>query len=276
MSQRFVRVTFLSPNASACSIYAAFGRLKFFTLALAALLAALALSDTAFARKRRHRGHKSSAAAAAARKKQAVRSIRAQIAAAQQALAAAESAGGVAHVQLEEMRTRVSRAREAMAQAVDEEREARQDLQDLEEEILEGQSPESEFGRAQARLAVARRVAEEIRAPYRGNWAGLNTDGNYLAGVEELRAAKREYDRTRAALLSKNPDWQYASQELREMLAQHREERKGGGGSLSMMTASRNLRSAQEIAAAARQVIATGEARLRQLGEKVPSSTQRR
>jgi hypothetical protein len=54
--------------------------------------------------------------------------------------------------------------------------------------------------------------------------------------------------------------------------AEHREEQDAAGGASGMMSAARNLRNAAEVAAAARQVIAVGEARLRQLGEKVPVS----
>ena len=262
--------TFLSPNGPHYLVQARMVRFTPLALTLAVLFAALVWPDAAFARPRSNRN---SAAAAAARKKKTVESLRAQVAAAQQVLAAAEAAGGGAQAQLDEMRSRISGAREAMTEALDEEREVRKDLRELEEEILADQAPESEFGRAQARLAAARDAADKLRTRYGADRSGLQDDPNYLAVSETLREAKREFDRVRAAVLAKDADWQDATKKLRDLVAEHREEQKAGGGALGMMPAARSLRSAQEIAAAARQVIALGEARLRQLGEKVAPST---
>jgi hypothetical protein len=139
----------------------------------------------------------------------------------------------------------------------------------VETALLEAQSPESEFGRAQTRYVAARTTVEDFRKRYGDDRDGLKFDPQYGAAVEALSDAKREQDRIRTDLLAKNQEWQAASQELRDVAAERREKQQAGVGSLGMMSASRNLRNAEEIAAAARQVIAVGEARLRQMGEKV-------
>lgn len=160
-----------------------------------------------------------------------------------------------------------------MAEAIDEERETRQHLRELETTILKAQSPDSEFGREEARLAAVRNAVEEFRTRYGDDRDGLDADSDYREAIEALTAAKREHARSRAAVLAENEDWQNATEELRKLRAGHREEQRAGGGSLDMVSTTRSLRSAQEIAAAARQVIAVGEARLRQMGEKVPPAT---
>jgi hypothetical protein len=236
-----------------------------------ALLAVVAFSDTAFARKSSH-SNRNNAAAAAARKKQTIASIQLQVAAAQQVLAAAESAGGASQAKLDDIRQRMISARQAMTEAVDEEREVRENLQETEEKVLADQSAESEFGRVKAQLAAARAKVEEFRAQYGNDWGGLKADAGYCEALESLIAAKREYDPVRAAVLAADQDWQEASQKHRKIRAEHEEEQRGAGGSLNAMTAGRNLRNAAAIAAEARQVIAVGEMRLRQLGAKVPAS----
>lgn len=232
----------------------------------------LVCSDATFAKSSR----KSNAAAAAARKKKAIESVRAQIAAAKQVLVAAEAAAGASRAQLDDIHKRLSDARVALADALDEECTARKELLELEAKILGTQSRESEFGRAQAKLANTRSTTDAFRARYGDDRNGLNSDADYLAAADAYAAAKREFDRTRAATLAENKDWQAASQELRDLLAEHREEMKSGSGSFGMMPTSRNLRNAEDVAAAARQVIAEGEARLRQLGENPASVTAKK
>ena len=238
-------------------------------LALLVFLAALALCDAAFAAKPRRRNN---GAAAAARKKQMAASIRAQISAAQQVLAAAEAAGGASQAKLDEIRGRLSKAREAMAEAVDEERQARRHLREIEEKILAAQPSDSALGRAKAQLDDARAKLDDLR-DRRGGGKTINSDPEYRAAVEAVTAVRREYNEQRAIVLEKNQEWQDASESLRKMASEHRKEQAGAGSALGAMGANRSLRNAQEIAAAARQVIAVGEARLRQMGEKVPAST---
>jgi chromosome segregation ATPase len=234
---------------------------------LVALVAVLALAEAAAAAQPRRRNN---AAAASARKKQMAASIRSQISAAQQVLAAAEAAGGASQAQLDEIRGRLSKAREAMAEAVDEERQARQHLRGLEEKILAAQPSDSALGRAKAQLDNARAKLDDLRDRRSGKT--INSDPEYRAAVEAVTAARREYNEQGAIVLEKVQEWQDASENLRKMASEHRKEQAGAGSALGAMGASRNLRNAQEIAAAARQVIAVGEARLRQMGEKVPTS----
>ena len=210
------------------------------------------------------RSNKNNAAAAAAAKKKAIDSIRAQVAAAQQVLAAAEAATGASQAELDAIRKRVSSIREAMDAAEDGEDELREDLREIESRVLKAQGTDSDYGKAQKRLEEAR---DEVAKGH--NEPRVESDPDHLIAEQTIQSARRDIERAKAAALANDSEWKATSQQLRELVAKNAKVGQSNGGAMGRMSAAHELRDAQEIAANARAVIARGESQLRQLGATI-------
>lgn len=261
-------------------------------IALTALILVNSVSTEALARGRSHHRGRSSAAAAAARKKQMIQSIQNQVAVARQVLAAAESQTAMSEQELGAVRERLVAARSEIEAAGSEERKAREELREIESSILSDQGPESPSGKAQAAVDEAQQAldrqlhrlvslpehAAELTAADRSADARLlsasdrgtvRNDAQYQSALGRLTSAKRDFAQIRDDLLKRTPEWIAASKAVAEA---HQKESKlkqdGNTGAIRSMPAKRNLRTAQDVAAAARATVVQGEAMLRQLGVK--------
>jgi len=246
----------------------------------------------------RSRG-RSSAAAAAARKKQTIQTIQNQVAVARQVLVAAESQTAMSEKELAAVRERITATRGEIEAAGSEEREALAALRETEADILDDQGPETPLGKAKAALDEAQRALDvelhrvvslpehaatltpaersaEARALSAKDRQTLQSDTQYLLALSSLENAKRDYARVREDVFKRDPEWVAASKAVGEA---HRKESKakrdGSAGALPAMSTKRNLRTSQEVAAAARATIAQGEAMLRQLGVKNGGGTSK-
>lgn len=261
-------------------------------IAITALVLVDAVSTEALARGRGHHRGRSSAAAAAARKKQMIQTIQNQVAIARQVLAAAESQAAMSEKELSAARERITAARSEIEAAGSEERNAREELREIESSILGDQGPESPLGKAQAAIDEAQQAidrelhrvvslpehalkltaadrAADARLLSASDKETLRNDGQYQSALNGLEGAKRDFARIREDLLKRNPEWVAASKAVAEA---HRKETRlkqdSNSGALPAMSTKRNLRTSQDVAAAARATIAQGEAMLRQLGVK--------
>ena len=261
-------------------------------ITLAAFVVANVVSSEAMARGRSHNRGRSSAAAAAARKKQTIQTIQNQVATARQVLAAAESQAAMSEKELSVVRERIAAARSEIEAAGSAEREAIAELRELESDIVEAQGADSPLGKAQAAIDDAQvsldwelhRVlslpghtgtptaadrSAEARSLSATQRDALRKDVEYQLALERVASAKRNLAQIREDVFKRNPEWVAASKAVTEA---HKKESKakqdGSIGAIRSMPAKRDLRTSQDVAAAARATIAQGEAMLRQLGVK--------
>jgi DNA repair exonuclease SbcCD ATPase subunit len=225
---------------------------------------------------------------AQAERRQLIQEIKSQIATARSVLAQVESKGGLAAGQLEAARKKIAAAREALEAADAEETAAARAVRDIENDLIEAEGDDSEIARAKAAWEAAAKQYNELlfgrseaqpadsegastaassaESPSASTASGAPTDDVIAAAKQKLLDAKREYERLKTALREKDPQWVSDMETLREERKNRAEAAAKAGPNLSMLRSSRDLRSAKSIAAAARAVIAQGEARLRQLG----------
>lgn len=269
---------------------------KFLLVALIAVAMLLVdFSAEAEAAKRRRRGSSRSsraAAAAKARKERTIKSIQQQVAAARQVLAAAESQTAMSQAQVNQALSKLSGIRDDLETGHDDAEQAAKTLHEIEAEILAEQQPDSDLGRAQAVVAQAkddvhREIHRVLRLPNVHEKPGdaarltdlanlspvqrklLENDNGYRSAQDRMREAGRNADQVRQKLLQADSNWVAASQDLAEAKKRSRDEsQQAKTAGLSSLGDRRDLRSAQNVAAAARAIIAQGEARLRQLGAK--------
>lgn len=261
-------------------------------IALAALVVGNIVSSEAAPRMRvpRHHHKGASAGAVAAGKKQMIQTIQDQVAAARQVLAAAESQAAMSEQELGGLKERIAAARKEIEAAGSEERKAREELRAIESRILYAQGPESPLSKAQAAIDEAQQALDlelhrlvslpehagkptsadrsaDSRLLSAGDKETLRNDAEYQSALRRLESAKRGFAQIREDWFKQDPDWVAASKAVAEADQKERKSKQEGKtGAMGSVPAKRNLRTAQDVAAAARATIAQGEAMLRQLG----------
>jgi chromosome segregation ATPase len=237
----------------------------------AVFLSGLLLNDLAVGGKPKGRSKKSGNPSSA-QKQKTIDQIKAQVASAKHTLAVAEAKGQMSASQLEEARKKLSDARATLDEAQDDERAAAETLNDIEADLVDSQEPDSKVGQAKAKL-------EEARAAYEKARAGVVSPNNpdYEKAKNDLNAAKREFDKAKAELFEKDEDWVAAKETLREEQADKADAKKQSDTARGSAGSAKEMRNASQVAAAARAIIAQGEAKLRALGVKnVGSSSSKK
>ena len=265
-------------------------------VAVALLLVDFSAEAEAAKRRRRGSSRHSRAAAAQARKQQMIKSIQQQVAVARQVLDAAESQAAMSQAQVNQALSKLSGIREDIERGHDDAEQAAKTLHGIEAEILAEQQPDSDLVRAQAILAEAKDDMHDamhrlIRLPDVDEKPGdaarltdlanlspvqrklLENDNDYQAAQDQMREAGRNVDQVRQKLLRAESNWVAARQDLAEARRRSRDEsQQAKTAGLSSLGDRQDLRKAQDVATAARTIIAKGEALLRQLEEKSSSS----
>jgi hypothetical protein len=91
-----------------------------------------------------------------------------------------------------------------------------------------------------------------------------------------MQKAAKELDRVRQKLFRANEDWLAARREQIDADKSARDQkRQAGTTGLGALSDKQDLRTAREVAAAARTMIAIGESRLRYLGVRPRATTER-
>jgi len=237
---------------------------------------------------RRYYRHSSySYAAARARQQQiVVRAATAQLNAAKEVLAAAESTGGAAQSKLNSALARLRDEAQKFHDAQSTTRHLAKELAEIEHDILEEQKEGSEYAQASKRVEVARTKLNEIEQRImaepevqsklsgltgskldetRASILSLRTD--YLIAKDDLATAGSEMSRIRSELFHSDKDWKEAA----EALAQARKEERAAeemthSGTSGRVGALQTVKSAGEAAAAARAAIAQAEAAIKANG----------
>jgi chromosome segregation ATPase len=277
----------------------AFGRTTVVVAMVLGSLLWISLCSDAGAQHRRGRSAASrhAAAAAAARKRQMTLAIQQQVAEARQVLATAETRAALSQAQVNQAVEKLSSIRTALEAARADDREAEKTLRAVEAEILAEQGPHSEFARAQTALeetqrALHRQLHGSVALPddaqlpseparladslklTEAQRQALQNDAGYQQAYQGLKEAARNLERVRQALLQQDADWIAARQDCRDAEQRAREsEQQAGTAGLGSLGSKLTARNAQQVAAAARTIIAQGESQLRGLGvsTKTPS-----
>jgi len=158
--------------------------------------------------------------------------------------------------------------------------------------LLDAVEPDSELGRAEKAVEKAHEALDHERhrivtlpghdgkltaadqeadrqALSEADRNALRGDAQYQQAMRELGTMKQQHSRLRADYLKQDSEWVAAEKA-------HRDAKRGEAQAAKQVStaikkaapARRQLRSAEQVAAAARAAIAQGEARLRQLGVK--------
>lgn len=272
-----------------------------FAMIAVALLLAGSLGDAQAASKRGARynsnASRQAAAAAKARKAQQIKSIQQQLSVARQILANAESQTAMSQGEVNQALAKLSGIRTEIESAEDDVEQAVKTLHAIEAEILAEQPPDSEFATAlaaetQAKDDVHRAIHRVLGLPEHPGQSvdaallndvaeisaaqrqALDSDVNYLVAQQDLKDAAARVEKLRRQLFQANADWIAAERDLSEAHTRAREgteQAKTAG--LSSLDDRQDLSRAQNVAAAARALVAQGEARLRQLGAKPAASS---
>lgn len=241
--------------------------------------------------KSRSRG-KSSAAASAAKRQKTIQSIQKQVNEARQVLQTAESQAGMSEKEINAAKEKINAARTALENARAAEQNARSALREIETKLLNAKPGDPKYQQAQAAVDEAQKAVDrvlhqtvplpqhsggettvvyssELRSLSPENRAALKDSVDHQLAVERLNDAKANLTRAKNEMFRRSPEWVEASEAVAEA---HKEESSAGAGNstpgLGMVAIKNNLRTSQDIAAAARRTIAQGEAMLKQLGVK--------
>jgi hypothetical protein len=255
------------------------------------LLLVFACHDSALARRRRGRGQ-SSAAAAAARRKATIQQAQAQIAAANQVLAAAQFKGANAQGKLQETLSKLQTAASEQDRAHDTEASLRKELYEIEKEILSEQSSDTPYAKTLEELNTAKKQAAAAKAQIMARPDVIdelaNLKGVALTNATNLRletflayadpnlrakTAAKELERIKLELFRADIDWKETHQALVDV--QHdisiaRSEAAAAGFSRAKPLG--DYREASHAAAAARAAIAQAEGVLRSLNATASTS----
>ena len=274
---------------------------------LVALLSVLVIfsiiADSATAARRRgsSRGRsRQSLAAAKAYKAKAAQSIQRQLDAARNVLANAESQAAISEATVSNAISQLSDIRVQIENAHDDVAQAAKTLHELEKEILADQLPNSELIIAQEVLRQAKNTMHdalhrvfnilhesgvsdetarlrEFESLSDEQKVMLEKDPSYQVAQRDMQTAAAQVTRLRRELFLADKQWVDARQELTDADKSSREgTRQATTTGMNMFGGQQKLRSNRQVAAAARSVIAQGEARLRQLGASTTSSPNKK
>jgi hypothetical protein len=257
---------------------------------LALGLVATSFADQASANRRRRgssRGRSYNRTAIMNAQRQAtINAANAQIAAAKQVLAAAETTGGNYQARLDAALAKLTDSAARFHEAQSTTRHLAKDLAEIENEIIEDQAADSPYAKAGLALDAARQklqaveqailaepdvklqlsgLSAEKRAERQATLLSFRAD--YLLAKNALEAAGSEHDRIRRELFREDADWKAAAEALTEARNEEKAaEEKTHSGASGRVGDSQKVRNATEAAAAARTAIARAEAVLRSVG----------
>jgi hypothetical protein len=266
---------------------------------LSIVLVTSLLSGTSNARRSGHyrgRSRRSSAISRAYRA-QAIQNIRAQVSLARSVLANAESQAAMSQATVSNSISQLSGIREQIEGAHDDVAQAAKTLHELEKDILDEQTPDSELKIAETVLQQAKNsmhaaLHRVFNIPHKSGESNesarliefeslsneqkeiLEKDPGYQIAQRDLQTAAAQVAQRRREVFLADKEWVEARQALAEA---DRHSRKGTQqattAGMSLFGGQQKLHSSQQLAASARSIIAFGEARLRQLGAKSGSSS---
>jgi len=244
------------------------------------------LSLTAASAQAQRRGSYNSGAIRQQQQQGAVQAALAQLAAAKEVLAAAESSGKVAQSSLDEAVSKLQAKSKELTDAQTVSKDLSKRLADLEKEIVTGAAADSAYGKAVAEQEAARKARYDVEvrivgeAEVQSALAGLTGAAwterkqsilaqrpDYMQANKRLEAANEGISRQRRELLEADKTWQ----ELSESLAKaHKDERavetQNRVSPRQKTDATKKLQSSSEAAAAAKAAIAQAEAVLKANG----------
>lgn len=233
-----------------------------------------------------------------AEKQRLIASIRAQISAAQKALAEAKANQSASGAELDKVRQKLEEARKGIAEADSEQQLLKKELASLEEDILDDLPDNSEGAQVcEAHQKAKETVDAELKrvlespayveklknlnespdaGPLRAELrkAALDNDAAYQKALANYQEAKHKFDSLKEDLFAKNPQWKKANDALRESESAEKALRgQRAGGSV---VASRELRTAKQVIAAAEATIREGNAKLKALGATADSKPKKK
>jgi hypothetical protein len=236
-------------------------------------------------------------ASAAARKKQLIQAIEYQVATARQVLAAAESKAGMSQSQLDAAAATMRQGKQAIEETQSAADGPAATRREIEERLRDSAASNSELRRASAAVEKAheeldRELHRVLTLPEHDgkpsaddrererkllssdDRAVLRSDGDYQQAWQTLSEAKRIYTWLQQEFFKKDSQWVAAEKSrIDAERAKTKAKRDQETAARKAVPARRQLQDAQQVAAAARAIIAQGEARLRALGVRNVGST---
>lgn len=232
----------------------------------------------------------------AAQKKQTVQELKAELQAAQTTFSQAESALATSSASLQTAKSQLDSARERYDAGEKEAHEAGKAQKSLEEKLIASQSPDSPVGKIQSQLVAAQLdldkeihrvlslpdhpagVTEADRAAERLKFSEsqksrLKGDAGFVSATAKVDALHEQLKDAHKTLFESDAGWKEAH-ETRKGLTQDlkamEENRKAAAAEVAQHT--KQVKTAQATAGAARQVIMNATMQLTSLGEKVPAA----
>jgi chromosome segregation ATPase len=224
--------------------------------------------------------------AARARYWATVNAIQQQVDDAKSVLSVAESRAAMSQRQIDEAAQKLSSIRDTLEKERSNIAEAGKTLRAIEAEIVAAQPEDSDFAHAQAAVDDAKKALNrEMRRVVSTTESGkltpsqkeaLEEDSAYRFARQEMQKAAKELDSLRQKLFRANEDWLAARREQIDAEKAAREQKKQAGTTgLGSLSDKQDLRTARGVASAAMTVVAMGELRLRQLGVRPRTPSQR-
>ncbi len=257
---------------------------------VAALIVVCGL-DTSEAWARRSRGNsRARAAAAAAAKARLAAYTQVQVDRAKRVMASAEMDARTAGSEHDRATSRISSAREALAAARADLKQASEQVHQVEDDLVTAAGENSPISLARDKMEDAEDDLQEIEHrllnsdDYKGKLTEAQNGANHVEQVVKLRhetlensqkrsaalakyaAAKEEYAKLRAQIVDTDPAYLAATKAARD--AQHAEalaNQEATNGGLSKMSSGEDLRHATAVANTARQKVTQGEALISKL-----------
>lgn len=249
---------------------------------------------------RRSRGRSSyssrAAAAARAQRAQLIKNLQNQVSNARQVLSSLESKSVMTQSQLTSASARLEGIQQSIKDSHQDAVAAAKTLRDIEAEIVQAQTPTSEFAKANAAVDDARKAVHEtmhevLKLPVESDQSGIDggraelqklsdsqrdtlmADARYKEADQTLRDAIRTVGQLRLQLFQDDKDWTAAHQDLTDAHQKQRDEEKERRVNGTAVTGKKHeLQNMATVAANARSIIAMGEFRLRQLGASTGST----
>jgi chromosome segregation ATPase len=261
-------------------------------LLLVLLVGILASPEAEAARGRRYRR----GGASAARQRLAA-AARAQLQASENLLAAANSKGAQAGVEIQVALGKLGDAKQKLEAAHNEIKELARHLNEIEQEILNGQAADSPYRQAKDKMEAARRdlAALEFKLLKEGRYEERKAQADEASDVFKLREAilsasseytvakgladdaAKELNRLRLELLRDDKDWKEISDALADAhRGEDRAQDKANSAGVSRLGPLKDSRDAAQVAAYAQAHISAAKSLLARLGVKAnPGSSKK-
>jgi chromosome segregation ATPase len=261
-------------------------------LLLVFLMGILVWLDADAAPRRRYRR----GGASAARQRLAA-AARAELQASENLLAAANSKGAQAGAEIQVALAKLGDAKQKLESAHNEIKELARHLNEIEQEILNGQAADSPYRQAKDKLEAARRElaalefkllkegryeerksqAEEARDVFKLREAILSASSEYTIAKGLADDAAKELNRLRLELLHDDKDWKEISDALADAhRGEERAQDKANSAGVSRLGPLKDSRDAAQVAAYAQAHIAAAKSLLARLGVKPNSGSSKK